>query len=83
MKSVDELISDKYYQQVIIGVLQPKSKRYFMPEELEALEAGIEHTSSKKPEQVRRQELLKCLLKPFEAFFEENLTYYLLEINKN
>ncbi|CDW78334.1 pumilio domain-containing protein kiaa0020 homolog [Stylonychia lemnae] len=83
LKNIDEFISDKYYQQVIIGVLQPRSKRYFIAEELEAFEALKEHTSSKKPEEVRRAELLKCLLKPLEAFFEENLSYYLLEINKN
>ena len=44
-----------------------------MAEELEAFDAYKEHITSKKPDEVRRQELLKCLLKPLEAFFEENL----------
>jgi hypothetical protein len=32
---------------------------------------------------VRRHELLKVILKPLETFFEEHLSFYLLECNKN
>lgn len=34
--------------------MQPNSKRYFMPEEIEAFEALKEHTMSKKPEHIRK-----------------------------
>ena len=83
MKSVDELFNDKYYQQIIIGMLQPLSRRYFMPEEIDALEAYKDKSTSKKSERVRRLELIKTFLKPLSVFLEENLSYYLMEVNKN
>lgn len=83
LKSVDELFNDKYYQQIIIGMLQPQSKRYFMPEEIDALEAYADKSTSKKSQQVRRQELIKGVLKPYATFLEENISYYVMEVNKN
>ena len=61
----------------------PKSKRYFLPDEIECFEAYKDHTLFKKPDHIRRQELIKAILKPLESFFEEHLQFYLLEINKN
>ena len=83
IKSIDDLFNDRYYQQIVVGLMHPNSKRYFLPEELEPLVAYKDHTTSKKSEGVRRQELIKVILKPFCTFLEENLQYYMLEINKN
>ena len=66
-----------------MGIFTPKSKTIFTADEIEAFEIKADISSSKKPDAVRRQELVKLILKPLETFFEENLQYYLLEINKN
>ena len=55
----------------------------FRPDEIEAFEAYSQLSTSKKDENVRRQELMKIIMKPLESFFEEHLQYYLQEINKN
>ncbi len=73
IKNIDELISDKCFQSIFLGIFSPNNKRYFMQEDIKAFEAYKEHSSSKKPEATRRQELLKIVLKPLETFFEENL----------
>jgi hypothetical protein len=54
-----------------------------MPEEIEALSAYKEKSSSKKSDKVRRQELIKMIIKPLSTFLEENLSYYIMEVNKN
>ena len=59
------------------------NKALFAPEEVEAFTAFKELSTSKKPETQRRMEVLKMVLKPMEAFFEEHLSFYLMEINKN
>ncbi len=64
-------------------MLQPMSRRFFLPEEIEAMEALKDKSSSKKSERVRKQELIKAILKPFATFLEENLSYYVMEVNKN
>lgn len=66
-----------------MGIFSPRSKTIFLPDEIEAFEAFKDLSSSKKTEVVRRQELVKMILKPLEIFFEEHLQFYLLEINKN
>jgi len=63
--------------------MHPNSKRYFLAEELDAMVAYKDHTTSKKSEGTRRNELIKSIIKPFCTFLEENLQYYMLEINKN
>ena len=83
MKCIDELVNEKCYQNIYMGIFTPKSKQVFLPEEIEAFTAFADKTSSKKPEQTRRHELLKVILKPLETFFEEHLQFYLEEINKN
>lgn len=83
LKSIDELINEKTYQNIYMGIFTPKSKQVFLPEEIEAFSAFQDKTSSKKPEKVRREELLKVILKPLSTFFEEHLQFYLEEINKN
>lgn len=70
---MDELINEKFYQNIYLGIITPKSKTVFLPEEIEAFNAYQDKTSSKKPEEVRRLEVLKAVLKPLETFFEEHL----------
>ena len=55
----------------------------FATEEIEAFNAFKDRTSSKKPAETRRLELLQGILKPLESFFEEHLQYHLEDINKN
>ena len=83
LKSLDELINDKCYQNILMGMFTPKSKAIFTAEEIEAFNAQSDKSSSKKSDKQRRLELLKMTLKPMESFFEEHLQFYLLEINKN
>jgi hypothetical protein len=66
-----------------LGIFYPKSKRYFTQDEIKAFEAFSLKSSSKKPTEVRRQELLKITISPLASFFEEHLQFYLLECNKN
>ena len=73
LKCIDELINEKTYQNIYMGIFTPKSKQVFLPEEIEAFSAFQEKTSSKKPEKIRREELLKVILKPLATFFEEHL----------
>lgn len=83
LKSLDELINDKCYQNILMSLFTPKNRSIFLAEELEAFEAFKDRTSSKKPDNIRRAELLKMVMKPIEQFFEEHLQFYLLDINKN
>ena len=39
LKNIDELINDKCFQQVVIGIFAPKSKRFFLPEDIETFDA--------------------------------------------
>lgn len=54
LKCLDELINEKFYQNIFLGIFTPKSKTIFMPEDLEAFNAFQDKTSSKKPDDVRR-----------------------------
>ena len=81
--TVDENINDKCFQAIFLGIINPKSKRYFAAEEILAFEAHQEHSSSKKDAGVRRMELLKIITKPLETFFEEHMQFYLIDISKN
>lgn len=83
LKCIDEFINEKTYQNIYMGIFAPKSKQFFLPEEIEAFSAFQDKTSSKKPDKTRREELLKVILKPLATFFEEHLQFYLEEINKN
>ena len=83
IKYIEDCFNDKCYQTILLGILSPKKSRFFLPDELKAFEAFAEHSSSKKSQVVRRNELLKIVMKPLETFLEENLQFYLLECNKN
>jgi hypothetical protein len=83
LKCLDELINEKAYQNIYLGIFTPQAKTVFTAEELEAFAAFQDRTTSKKPEATRRLELLQGILKPLETFFEEHLQYHLEEINKN
>jgi hypothetical protein len=58
LKCLDELINEKFYQNIFLGIFTSLSKTVFLPEELEALTAYADKTTSKKPAETRRLELL-------------------------
>lgn len=66
-----------------MGIFTPQNKTIFHPDEIEAFNAKKELSTSKKSDAQRRVEILKMILKPLETFFEEHLSFYLMEINKN
>ena len=55
---IDDNINDKCFQNIFLGIYQPLSKRYFDQEEIEALQAYNDKSSSKKDPEQRRNELL-------------------------
>ena len=69
----EENANDKCFQNIFIGIVNPKSKRFFAQEELQAFEILHELTTSKKDDKVRRSELLQIITKPLEAFYEEHM----------
>jgi hypothetical protein len=73
LKCLDELINEKFYQNIFMGIFTPLSKTVFLPEEIEAFTAFQDRTTSKKPTETRRLELLQGIFKPLETFFEEHL----------
>ena len=50
LKTLDELINDRCYQNIFMGIFTPRSRAVFMAEEVEAFEAFKDATTSKKPE---------------------------------
>ena len=58
MLTIDENINDKCFQSIYLGIINPKSKRFFSQEDIVAFEAHQEHSTSKKDGEVRRKELL-------------------------
>jgi len=81
--TVDDNIGDKCFTNIFLGVYAPKSKRYFIKEEVDAFEAMIEHSTSKKDSAVRRVELMNICTKPLETFFEEHMLWYLMDTTKS
>jgi hypothetical protein len=73
LKCVDELINEKFYQNIFLGIFTPQNKAVFTQEEIEAFTAFQDKTTSKKPAATRRLELLQSIMKPLESFFEEHL----------
>jgi len=73
LKCLDEMINEKFYQNIFMGIFTPRSKAVFSTEELDCFNAFADKTTSKKSDGQRRLELLKMTLKPMEAFFEEHL----------
>ena len=66
-----------------MGIINPKSKRFFNPEDILAFEAHQEHSTSKKDAEVRRKELLYIITAPLEKFFEEKMQFYINDTSKN
>lgn len=51
------------------------------PEDMECFTFLKEMSSSKKNPDIRHAEVVKIVQKPLETFFEEKLSYYLLNVN--
>lgn len=75
--TIDENITDKYFNTVFLGIYAPKSKRFFQQDEINAFEAKMDLSTSKKDPAVRRIELMNIVTKPLETFFEEHMMWYL------
>jgi len=80
--TIDENITDKYFNTVFLGIYAPKSRRYFLQDDIDAFEAKIESSTSKKDPAVRRVELMNIVTKPLETFFEEHMMWYLQDTIK-
>ncbi len=79
LKNLDDLISDRSYQAILIACIVGASKRYFLPEDLEAFSFKAELTTSKKAADVRQQELRDIVMKPLDIFYEEHLSDHLTD----
>ena len=75
--TIDDNANDRVFQNIFLGIICPKSRRYFSPEDIEAFEALKEHSTSKKDEATRRIELIQSFIKPLEIFYEEKMQFYL------
>jgi len=80
--TLEENITDRCFLNIFLGIYCPKSKRYFLQEEIEAFEAKADRSTSKKDPATRRLELMNIVTKPLETFFEENMLWYLQDTNK-
>jgi len=56
--TVDDNANDKCFQNIFIGIVNPKSGRYFVQADIDAFEANQEFSTSKKDPQIRRKELM-------------------------
>lgn len=81
--TLDDNANDRVFQNIFLGMFNPKSKRYFTDDEIEAFNTLQEHSTSKKESSVRRMELLQVFVKPLEIFYEEKMQFYLHDIAKN
>jgi len=65
------------------GQLQYKRNSYISGEELWSMSLLLKKSTSKKDRTVRAAELFKIVQKPLEMFFEERLSFYLLDTKPN
>jgi hypothetical protein len=91
LKQVDELITDKFYQTVLISALLPMptedkeqkiKNTQVTKEDLASFSVLGEWNTSKKDTVTRSTELFKITQKPLEMFFEEKLATYLTDIRE-
>lgn len=81
--TIDDNMIDRSFQNIFIGIIDPNSKRYFAKEDIEAFEAHMELTTSKKEPGSRRSELIQSFIPTLEKFYEENMQFYINDINKH
>lgn len=78
--TVDDHATDKCFQNIFIGIVSPKSSRYFSQLDIDAFEANQHLTTSKKDPEVRRKELMQCFIGPLEKFYEEHMQGFVTNI---
>ena len=89
---IDDNIEDVNFQNVLNSGLQPlqtetkedgtiqyKSVPWLAAEDTAAMSLLLHKTTSKKDRRVRAVELFKIVQKPLEMFYEERLSYQLLD----
>jgi len=93
---IDDHIDDPCFQNVLNASLQPlavektdggimhyKANGFLTLEELSNMSLFLDKSTSKKDRTVRSTELFKIVQKPLEMFFEERLSYQLLDPKPN
>jgi pumilio family protein 6 len=77
LKNIDEQLTEKSFQNVVIGSLAGFEKRCFGSDERDAHVALLDHTTSKKDEKTRLEEFAGFVTKPLTTFMEEHLADYI------
>lgn len=62
ISNLEDIIANQYGRKVILYLLKPRSSTYFLPEIVKILEQGDNNEYSKKPQDVRQEELRVCIL---------------------
>jgi hypothetical protein len=79
----EENANDRSFQNIFIGIIHPKSKRFFTEDEIKAFDLLHDKTTSKKDDEQRRKELISIVTQPLEKFYEEHMQFYLMDVSKN
>ena len=93
---IDDNIDDANFRNILNAALQPleveqnasgdmqyKRNSFIQADELQAMSLLLSKSTSKKDRKVRAKELFKIVQKPLEMFFEEKLSFYLLDNKPN
>jgi len=67
-----ELMRNQYGRKVLLYLLSPRNKKYFVPQYINILEAGDENETSKKDSTTRQNELRSGILDPLLMCLIEN-----------
>ena len=92
---IDDHIEDFSFQTVLNASLMPleteekdgriqyKNNSLITPDELQSMSLFLDKSTSKKDRKIRSGELFKIVQKPLEMFYEERLSYQLLDTKPN
>lgn len=73
MKSLSDIITNKYARKVLIYLLTPRNKSHFLPETIAFLKKGDGNKHSKKPMDTRHKELTDSASAGLVSYAKENL----------
>jgi len=96
LMKIDDCVEDINFQNVINAALMPletettaegtqhyKPNGFLTNDDLQIMSLFLEKSTSKKERKIRSAELFKIVQKPLEMFFEERLSYQLLDPKPN
>lgn len=72
-KDIDKLISDPVARKIFWYILSPRDRRAFLPDQIKLLEVGDETTTSKKPRQVKHEEIQSSAVPLILEWISENI----------